>query len=65
MKLIDLVAELKNKQIPQSIQLDKCTFINDVEKFIDSHVSILEHNKGNKTFVGYYNRLLKLNELLH
>ena len=65
MKLNAIVAELKSKQIPQSIQLDKCTFINDVEKFIDSHVSILEYNKGNKTFVEYYNRLLKLNELLH
>lgn len=41
-------------------KLDECTKINDIQEFIDTHISYLEFNKGNKTFKPYYNRLYKL-----
>jgi len=39
---------------------DSATFVSDVPKFIDTHISFLERNSGNKTFMPYYNRLIKL-----
>ena len=39
---------------------DSATFVSDVPKFIDTHISFLERNSGNKTFKPYYNRLIKL-----
>ena len=39
---------------------DSATFVSDVPKFIDTHISFLERNSGNKTFMPYYDRLMKL-----
>ena len=39
---------------------DSETFVSDVPKFIDTHISFLERNSGNKTFMPYYDRLMKL-----
>lgn len=44
-------------------KLDSCTEIKDIKAFIDTHISFLEFNKGNKTFKPYYNRLIKLIEI--
>ena len=63
MHISELKIKLKNIKIKE-VQLDSATFITDVPKFIDTHISFLERNSGNKKFLPYYNRLLKLLDLL-
>lgn len=63
-KLDDLEKELRSKKLPKHpIKLDTCTTITNCNKFIDNHILTLRGNKGNKTFIPYYLRLLKLNNL--
>ena len=40
---------LQNNEVPTQLQLNECSFISDTKTFIDTHLSILERNKGNKT----------------
>ena len=63
MHISELKIKLQSISIKQ-IQLDSATFVSDVPKFIDTHISFLERNSGNKKFLPYYNRLLKLLDLL-
>lgn len=46
------------------IRLDAWTYIDDIEKFAKSHIQALKSNKGNRTFLPYYQRLLKCYKLL-
>ena len=51
----------KNKEPPtQPIRLNKCTVINDVSLFVDSHLATVKANNGNQTFLPYLNRLEEL-----
>ena len=59
MQLQELKEHLAKINI-QEVQLDSATFVSDVPKFIDTHISFLERNSGNKTFKPYYDRLMKL-----
>lgn len=59
MHISELKIKLKKITVKE-VQLDKATFISDVPKFIDAHISFLERNSGNKTFKPYYDRLMKL-----
>ena len=52
-KLNDL--ELKNYD---GMQLDSGTIL-DAEKFVQNHISFLEANTGNITYICYYDRLLE------
>lgn len=45
------------------INISGCETIVDVEAFVDSHLSFLENNSGNRAYMPYYNRLVKLYEL--
>lgn len=47
------------------IQLDQCTVIQDMDVMVASHFRALEANSGVKTFLPYYDRLVKLYELLN
>lgn len=60
--LIDFFDEIEN--LPDSIQLDRTSRITDVQGFIQSHVTILQANKGNKSFMPYYLRLVQLYNIL-
>ena len=55
--LAEIKDYLQNNEVPTQFQLNECTLISDTKTFIDTHLSILEHNKGNKTFTPYYERL--------
>ena len=59
MHISELKIKLKKITVKE-VQLDKATFISDVPNFIDTHISFLERNSGNKTFKPYYDRLMKL-----
>jgi len=48
---------LQSNEVPTQLKLNECTFITDTKTFINTHLSTLENNKGNKTFTPYYERL--------
>lgn len=53
------------KDVPdQQIRLSSFEVIQSTKTFVQSHIDIIKHNNGNKTFEPYYNRLLNLKQLL-
>lgn len=48
----------------QQIRLSKFENIISTKKFVENHLSIIKHNNGKKSFEPYYDRLLKLMNLL-
>ena len=40
-----------------SIDISECEKIEDLKKFVKSHVGFLKGNKGNRLFLPYYDRL--------
>lgn len=48
----------------QPIRLNKCTVINDVSLFIDSHLTTVKASNGKATFLPYLNRLQELKLVL-
>jgi hypothetical protein len=63
MKLPEL-KEFFNRELPKEVRISECEFIQDVPKFVKSHISALENNK-NKTFIPYYLRLIKLYNIIN
>lgn len=41
------------------VEINDCTWVTDLKKFVDTHISILKANPGNKRFLPYYERLYK------
>lgn len=60
MKLQELKEKLLSMDLPISFQLNNHTFIKDVPSMIDSHIQLLEANRGNIYLKPYYNRLVEL-----
>jgi hypothetical protein len=50
--------------VPQSIRLNACSFIEDVPSFIINHIDFVKENDGNSTFYPYLERLQTLRNLL-
>lgn len=48
----------------QPIRLNKCTVINDVSLFVDSHLVTVRASNGKATFLPYLNRLQELKLVL-
>jgi len=59
-KLHELKEKLSqlNLKVYDGMHLDSGTIL-DAEKFVQNHISFLEANAGNMTFLCYYDRLLK------
>jgi len=55
----------KYKHNGSQIILSECEVINDYDKFVESHISALKANSGNKTFSPYYSRLVKLYKIIN
>ncbi len=54
-----------NIQLPKEpIKLNNGSLITDCTKFIDSHLSTIKANRGNKTFLPFLNRLEELKAIL-
>lgn len=49
----------------QEIRLDQCTVIKNISTFTESHFLALEANSGKKVMLPYYDRLVKLYNLLN
>lgn len=62
---IDKIEEyFKSVDLPATIQLNEYTFLSDVRKNVDSNISYLRANPGNKRFMPYYNQLVELAMLI-
>jgi hypothetical protein len=46
------------------IMLDECTKIINVGLFIESHLQTIKVNNGNKIYLPYYERLIKLKKII-
>jgi hypothetical protein len=59
-KLHELKEKLNDLELKQydGMQLDSGTIL-DAKKFVQNHISFLEANAGNITYLCYYDRLLK------
>lgn len=62
--LKELKTFFSSAEIPATIDLNSYSRITNVQNFIDTHISFLEHNSGNKTFKPYYDRLIELLNIL-
>jgi hypothetical protein len=50
--------------LPKSIQLNQCTFINDCRKFVESHLSYIKTYEKTNIKTPFVNRLIELKNLL-
>jgi hypothetical protein len=50
--------------LPEFIQLNSYTRINNVKEFVKVHIAYLKNNNNNFIFFQYYKRLIALKELL-
>ena len=41
-------------------KFNKCTTFNDTKKLVDTHISYLKANSGNRVYLPYYERLKQL-----
>ena len=64
MKLEQIEDYLNSVTLPEYITIKQGEKIVDVKGFVDSHISALKANSGNRTFLPYYNRLLALVKIL-
>lgn len=63
------LSELKKRLAPfrnydNEVQISPEAKVSNVSMMIESHVSVLEANSGNKTYLPYYERLLMLLKVL-
>lgn len=58
----ELYFDLNN--LPKSIQLNKCTFIADCRKFIESHFAYVNTYSKSDVRLPYLNRLIELKNKL-
>lgn len=63
-QLNELEQYFKTVTLPAEIQLSQCEKIFDVPKFVKTQLNTLRSSEGAKVFTSYYDRLVKLKELL-
>ena len=56
-----LKESLEAKELPESLQLNKETFIFDLPKMVKNHINFIENNRGNKAYMPYFLRLKQIN----
>ena len=64
--ITELETYFKNIQIPaQPVKLNQCSTIENIQLFIDGHLSTLKTNNGKPYFLPYLERLQKLRQMLN
>lgn len=57
----DLIEFFENATLPKGeVALDEANIICDCKLMVKTHIRALKENPNNRTFVPYYDRLLKL-----
>lgn len=64
MTILELETYFNSVELPKEMRVSNFEYIHDVKKFVESHLSYLKHNPGNKLFEPYYNRLIELKNKL-
>jgi hypothetical protein len=64
MSLPDIEQFFNSVSLPKEVKLSKFETIIDVKKFVRSHLEVLKSNSGNVAYMPFYERLLKLKEIL-
>jgi len=59
----ELYFDLNN--LPKSIQLNQCTFISDVKKFVISHFQFVNTYMGTDLALPYFDRLIELQKIIY
>ena len=59
----ELKKSLEAKQLPESLQLNKETFIFDLPKMVKNHINFIENNRGNKAYMPYFLRLKQIDKI--
>lgn len=62
MKLSEIKSFFNDRELPNEVRISQCEVIVDVYKFVVSHISAIESNPSNKTYLPYYKRLIALIE---
>ena len=60
MDIKDLETFFNSCELPEQVVLDQCTTLIDPKLFVQTHLKALKSNPGNKTYLPYYDRLVKL-----
>jgi len=63
-QISELEIFFENAKIPARLQFDAGTKIDDVSKFIKSHLHVFRNNREKPIFEVFYSRLLKLKEII-
>lgn len=48
----------------QPLKLNDCSTITNCSQFVESHLTVVRHNRGKQTFLPYLHRLKELKEFL-
>ena len=64
MQLKEVKDFLEGSELPKSVRLEPAEVCFDVPKLVRNHLSALENNSGNRTFLPYYQRLMKIIEVI-
>jgi hypothetical protein len=64
-RLFDVLSFFEKIDCKIKVRLDKATLIEDVNKFSTNHLSFVKNNISNKSYRPYYERLVKLKNILN
>jgi len=64
MTLPQLKTHFGQIKIPDMLKISKCETVVDLPKMINTHIQFLEVNSGRAVSLPYYNRLMKVKNLL-
>ena len=64
MKLVELEKYFNSIELPTTLQLNEGVFLNDVRQCVDSNISFLVNNPGNRCYLPYYDQLIAIKEKL-
>ena len=60
----ELKAYFESTELPTQLRLNKSAMINNVSKFIKSHLEMVFHNSDKKVFIPYLDRLEEVKTII-
>ena len=60
----DLEAWFAGRKLPERVDLNPFEVVVDPRRFVDSHIMVLRSRMGERGYLPYYHRLVKLKGLL-
>jgi hypothetical protein len=63
-RAIELKAYFESVELPEQLRLNESEMINNVSKFIKSHLEMVFHNSDKKVFIPYLDRLEEVKTII-